>query len=173
MIHMKHKLIFAGILAAVCLIALGFFAASKAVSFPAAIAPASIPGYAGIASDIFGTVPTGTTLALGTSAGTVNVANFYAANSPVNDGGDIVVKATGDYIIVYDPSNSSFWLAITGTPFAAWATVAEQDFLQTLDVSEADACKLSVTEGVIYSPGDPNDAMSFPLSFCSSGALGQ
>ena len=90
----------------------------------------------------------------------------------MDEGGDVIIKETADYLIVYDPSSSRFWLAITGTPFATWQNVAEQDFLRTLDISESEACELYVTSGVIYSPGDPNDGLSFPPSFCDSGAFG-
>ncbi len=134
-------------------------------------APANLPDYIGQTSQIYPNAPTSTYLQLGTSQGVVQVDNFYLANPPVIEGGDLVIKQTPDYDIVYDPLESTFWLSITGNPFATWQTAAEQDFLTTIGVSEADACKLGVTSGVIYSPGNPLDGESFPLSFCSGGAF--
>lgn len=125
------------------------------------------------ASQAYPNLPTGPELSIGTAQGTVSVNNFYAANPPVGDYGTIIIKQTENYLITYDSQTSEFWLAITGTPFATWQTTAEQDFLATLGISKADACKLSVTSGVIYSPGDPNDGKSFPLSFCTAASAFQ
>lgn len=124
------------------------------------------------ASDVYGNTPTGAQFSIGTAGGTVLVNNFYLSNPPVVDGGTIVIKQTPNYAITYDPETSEFWLAIMGTPFATWQSAAEQDFLATLGVSKTDACKLDVTSGVVYSPGDPNDGKDFPLSFCVTGAFG-
>lgn len=143
---------------------------STASQFPPAVSSSTLPDYLGSVTDVFGSYPSGPTLAIGTPQGTVTVHNFYSADVPVDEVQDLVFKETQDYLMVYDPENSSFWLAITGTPFDAWRTVAEQDFLQTLGITESDACRLYVTEGVIYSAGDPNDGIPFPLTFCSSSA---
>jgi hypothetical protein len=116
-------------------------------------------------------LPTGPYLEIGTPEGTVQINNFYASNPPVDQDGDFLIKQTANYVISYDPLESAFWLGITGSPFATWQSAAEQDFLTTLGVSEADACKLDVTSGVIYSPGNPNDGESLPLSFCVGGAF--
>jgi hypothetical protein len=129
-------------------------------------AAVALPDYLGTASQVFGDVPTSSLLAIGTAKGTVMVDNFYAANPPVVEGGLVVVAMAPNYRIVYDPAYSSFWLAITGTPFETWQAVAEQALLSTLRISEADACKLSVTSGILYQSGNPLDGKSFPLSFC-------
>src|ERR1700722_12312914 len=124
-----------------------------------------------LASDIFSNLPTSTYLSIGTASGTVQINNFYLSDPPVDDGGDIVIKQTANYVISYDPTDSSFWIGISSIPFSTWQSPAEQDFLTTIGVSETDACKLSVTEGVVYSANNPDDGMSFPLSFCSGGAF--
>jgi hypothetical protein len=135
--------------------------------------PTNLPDYIGQASEIYSAAPTGTQLSIGTAQGTVSMNNFYTANPPVVDGGTIIIKQTPNYAITYDPNTDEFWLAILGTPFVTWQTAAEQDFLTTLGVSEADACKLDVTSGVVYSPGDPNDGKDFPLSFCGGNSAFQ
>ena len=126
----------------------------------------SLPDYASSASEWFGSIPTGTTLNLGTRQGTVTVNNFYASDPPVDTDGYMIIKITENYYIDYDPINSNFWIGIIGMPFSAWQTIAEQDLLATLGVSQGDACKLTVTEGVIYNPSNPLDGQSVPLSFC-------
>jgi hypothetical protein len=116
---------------------------------------------------VYPDAPTGQTISLGTANGTVRVDNFYAASSTqVGEDGTLIIKQTSDYWFSYDPSDSSFWIAISGTPFAAVQQAAEQDFLTTLGVSKADACKLDVSVGVPYSAGNPLDGQSLPLSFC-------
>jgi hypothetical protein len=132
----------------------------------------TLPDYLGQASDFFGPLPTTASLTIGTAQGAVQVNNFYLSNPPVNQDEDVVIKQAADYYIVYDPSDSNFWLGISGTPFATWRPVAEADFLTTLGINQANACKLSVTSGVIYLPGNPADGQSLPLSFCVSGAFG-
>jgi hypothetical protein len=132
------------------------------------LSASSLPDYLGTASEVFGNNPTGTTLALGTSQGTVTVNNFYASDPPVDMSQYIIIKITQNYLIDYDPVDSSFWIGVSGIPFSAWQSTAEQDFLTTLGISQSDACKLTVVEGVIYDPNNTDDGMSFPLSFCSS-----
>jgi hypothetical protein len=136
---------------------------------PAASVGSSTPV---LASAVWNNLPTSTTIVIGTAKGGVSVKNFYLANPPTDSDGDVVLKQTQNYVIVYNPLDSSFWLGITGSPFATWQNTAEQDFLTTLGISQSDACKLDVTSGVIYSPNNPNDGKSFPLSFCTaSGAF--
>jgi len=136
-----------------------------------AVGTSTTAGTASNASDVYGVPPTGAQFSIGTPQGTVTVNNFYLANPPVVEGGTIIIKQAQNYAITYDPATSEFWLAITGTPFTTARAAAEQDFLATLGISKADACKLSVTSGIVYSPGDPNDGKSFPLSFCATGAF--
>lgn len=140
--------------------------AGATLQFPPAVPSSTLPDYLGSVSDIFGTYPTGPTLAIGTPQGIVSIRNIYSADMPVNEVQDLVFKETQDYLMVYNPLNSHFWIAITGSPFATWRAVAEKDFLVTLGISETDACRLSVTEGVIYSAGNPNDGLSFPMTSC-------
>lgn len=153
----------------------GTVTTNQAGALPAPTANSSaysdLPDYIGQASRIYASAPTGTYLQLGTSQGIVQVNNFYLANPPVVDGGDIVIKQTPNYTIVYDPIESTFWLGVTGSPFATWQNAAQQDFLTTLGVSEAGACKLDVASGVVYSPGNPDDGQDFPLTFCEGGAF--
>jgi hypothetical protein len=149
----------------------GSMAPSTTYSFPPAVSSSTLPDYLGSVSDVFGTFPTGPTLDIGTPTGVVTINNVYASDTPVNIVQDVVFKETQDYLMVYDPSDSSFWIAVTvPNSFSTWQPVAEQDFLQTLGVSTTDACKLNVVEGVIYSAGDPDDGKSFSLSFCGASS---
>jgi len=121
----------------------------------------------GTASQILRGLPTGQTFTIGTSRGSVEVRNFYLLNPVVVEGGSVVLKQTQNYSIVYDYLDSSFWLAISGIPFTTWQPVAEQDFLNILNISKDDACKLNVSSGVYYDQQNPLSGKSFPLSFCN------
>lgn len=131
----------------------------------------TLADYTAQASDVYGSLPTGTYLKLGTPKGIVQVNNFYLSNPPVVEGGILVIKQTQNYFISYDPTEGSFWLGITGSPFSTWQQAAEQDFLSTLGISATNACKLSVTSGVVYSPGNALDGESVPLSICGNSAF--
>ncbi len=125
------------------------------------------------ASAVFNNLPTSTYISLGTTKGIVQINNFYLLNPTVDDGGDVVIKQTQNYSIVYDPTDSSFWLGISSNPFATWQAAAEQDFMATLGISSSSACKLDVTSGVIYSPNNPLNGKSIPLSFCQNNGAFQ
>lgn len=132
----------------------------------------SLPDYLDTTANVFGTTstPSGATFQIGTAQGAVTVNNFYNANPPVDTSQYMVIKITQNYLIDYDPTDSSFWIGVSGMPFTAWQSTAEQDLLATLGVSQSDACKLDVVEGVIYSANNPDDGMSFPMSACGTPA---
>jgi len=118
-------------------------------------------------ASVYPNAPTEQYLSLGTANGIVRANNFYAASSTqVGTDGVLIIKQTPDYWFTYDPSDSSFWIAISGAPFATVRAAAEQDFLATLGVSQADACKLDLSVGVPYSAGNPMNGQSLPPSFC-------
>ena len=167
----KNSIIFILFLLIAAAGVLYFFSHPKISSAQAGspVLPASsIPDYLANASVVFGNNPTGTTLQIGTSQGTVTINNFYDSDPPVDASQYIVLKYTQYYLIDYDPTDSSFWIGVISIPFSVWQSTAEQDLLTTLGISQSDACKLAVTEGVIYDPTNPDDGMSFPLSFCGS-----
>ena len=117
-------------------------------------------------SNVIKNTPQGTFLTIGTSKGNVQVNNFYTTNPPINSDGDIILGTTSDYTIVYTVPDSSFSIQISGS-FDATRPNAENAFLSVLGISQADACKLKVTEGVPYSTTNPLSGKSFSLSFCN------
>jgi hypothetical protein len=145
---------------------------AQATSTNPVLPASSLPDYLGTTSYVFGTTstPTGATFQIGTAQGEVTVNNFYNADPPVDTSQYMIIKITQNYLIDYDPTDSSFWIGVSGIPFTAWQSTAEQDFLTTLGVSQSDACKLNVVEGIIYSANNPDDGMSFPMSFCGTPA---
>ncbi|HVN26585.1 MAG TPA: hypothetical protein VMT99_02965 [Candidatus Paceibacterota bacterium] len=118
-------------------------------------------------SQAYPDAPTTDRISIGTAAGIVQVANFYeASGTTVGDDGVLVISRGAGYWITYDPSDSSFWVAVSGTPFESVRQAAEADFLAALGVSRGDACKLAVSVGAPYAAGSALNGQSFPLSFC-------
>ncbi len=181
--HMKLRIIFivVGIVAVVVIIGLAtlYFAGPGSggstgmagqSQAPSVGTGAATSGTGGTGStpiaEVYPSAPTGMFFGIGTPKGVVEVKNFYNPSSTVGEDGTIIIKQTPDYWFAYNPQDSSFWVAVSGTPFAVVRQAAEADFIVTLGVSQADACKLNVSVGVPYSAGNPLNGQSFPLGFC-------
>ncbi len=122
-------------------------------------------------SSTLAAAPTGSTFQIGTPQGSVTVNNIYTSNDYITlDGQTIVIAQSGDYSIVYNVGDSSFVIALTLVPGSLQAArdAAESVFLQKLGISENDACKLNVNEGVTEK-GSPYYGQSLGLSFCGVG----
>ncbi len=113
--------------------------------------------------------PTGTTITLGTSQGSVVTDNFYnTADYITQDQQTVVMNQTSTYSIVYNVSDSSFIITILAEPLEANRQLAEAAFLKSLKISEQSACKLNVYEAVPASVSDQASGKPFPLSFCGT-----
>ena len=114
-------------------------------------------------------VPAGNTIEVGTPSGSVVVNNFYRnAAYLAADEHTVVIRQAPDYDIVYDVPDSHFVINLFLKPLKDARRAAEAAFLKTLNVSEQDACKLTVHEFVtglasrIYLVGPTS------LSFCTA-----
>lgn len=114
--------------------------------------------------------PTGSTFQIGTPQGIVTVDNFYKTMDYITTDNETVVLAeSDDYSDVYVRAGSSFIITLTVVTSSLQDVrdAAEAAFMSQLGISESDACKLDVDEGVTDQDsqyyGD-----SFGLSFCSS-----
>lgn len=127
------------------------------------------PDYIGPVSQIYQNPPVGDVIYINTSLGTVPVKNFYLPGSQVVEGGNIVFKQGGGYWFTYDPVDDGFWIAINDVSFEAKRQIAEQDFLITLGINRADACKLNVLVGAPYNPQNSLNNKLTSISFCLPG----
>ncbi len=166
---MKKTLVIIIIIAAVVLIALGVYLWLRTRTTPAEVGTTgSLPVVSGTISTAF---PTSTTLTLGTSDGNVTIKNFYNNASYITqDQQAVVIQENVQYTIVYNVGDSSFVISLLSTPLEAARQAAESAFLSALGISEQDACKLEVYEGVPISISDEYPGESFPLSFCGGPA---
>ena len=113
------------------------------------------------------TFPTENLISIGTSRGVVQVRNFYTLGEETEEASSIVVRSGPTYSIIYDTLLSSFWIALQPESFETERGQAEQEFLNTLEISREDACKLDVSVGVFYTSGDSRSGRNYPLSFCA------
>lgn len=105
------------------------------------------------------TIPAGDTIAIGTSVGNVIMNNFYKSADYIDqEQKAVVIQQASTYNIIYNISDSSFAIAITGTPFDTVREQAESAFLQKLGISQQDACKLQVW---VFKPGQTGTRLSF------------
>jgi hypothetical protein len=114
-------------------------------------------------------VPTGDTIAIGTSQGTVVMKNFYKNAAIVSaDGSGALINDDHAYNISYSTYDSSFSISLLQTPVAVARTQAEAAFLQNLGISKEDACKLKVTVEVPIGVDPQNAGINLGLSFCNN-----
>lgn len=143
---------------------------------PHTIAEQLISGLGGTPSSVASpiNIPAGNSIAIGTSRGSVAMNNFYKnADYIAQDQQAVVIQQTATYALVYNVSDSSFALTVFSTPFEIVRQAAENAFLSTLNISEQDACKLSVYEGVSGDMPDQYIGKTLPLSFCAASTFNQ
>lgn len=99
-------------------------------------------------------------------AGGSVIKNFYNDERKVSPKGDVVITETSSYTIFYFKSDDSFLLSITTSPFEENRVVAENDFLQQLEIDEDKACRLDVatTTPAFANPDEAGN--NWPLTFC-------
>ncbi len=104
-----------------------------------------------------------------TDKGGVTVKNFYKIAVKIWEGGQYLIKEKGDYGLYYYQQSGRFEIGISSrskSDFYIKKSIAEQDLINTLGVTEAEACKLLVTIGSTNIGDESIDGQIFPLSFC-------
>ncbi|TAK95555.1 hypothetical protein EPO05_03825 [Patescibacteria group bacterium] len=107
------------------------------------------------------------------AGGEVKVNDPRSNPSAVLSPQDVVVKKTNRYeILYYAYQEESFLISITdGVDPQGARAVAEKDFLTTLGVNEADACKLNVSLTVPRYANQELAGVDYGLSFCPNGKM--
>ncbi|MEI7425407.1 MAG: hypothetical protein WCK16_00580 [Candidatus Moraniibacteriota bacterium] len=78
-------------------------------------------------------------------------------------------KENANYSIDYYPQDQGFIIAILNTDIQLARDMAEKDLLTTLNISQADACKLKVSLGVPFDVNENASGINYRLSFCPNG----
>lgn len=113
-------------------------------------------------------IPSGDTVTIGTTKGSVIMNNFYKSALYIDQGqGAVVIQQTSTYSIIYNIPDSSFGvIIIPSSGSETGRQMAETAFLSTLNISEKDACKLTVYESITGGISGQQAGGSLPLSFC-------
>jgi len=84
---------------------------------------------------------------------------------------DTLAKSTPDYDIVFFDinNNKSFLISIKSPDIESARKKAEFAFLQTLGISQSQACQLTVSLTVPYSVNQLASGSDYGLSFCPNG----
>jgi len=104
-----------------------------------------------------------------TPAGEVVINNIYKdAINTYSDGG-VSFKNNNDYYIAYYPQDQGFIITIENQDIQTARQKAEADFVQTLGITQQQACQLRVSLGVPVSINEQASGGNYGLSFCPNG----
>jgi len=106
-------------------------------------------------------------LIIPTSQGDVKINNIY--RNPVSSFDGVSFKETSDYQLLYFPETKTFNITILNPDIQKARDEAEKNFLETLGISEEDACKLNVNLQVFFQASEKAAGQNFGLSFCPNG----
>jgi hypothetical protein len=98
--------------------------------------------------------------------GDVTVSDFYKNAVDVSDSGDVLLVETPEFSISYVAAYEKFIITLDDPYFVETRTSAEQSFLNILNVSETEACKLEVEETVPIFLENEYAGGVYYLSFC-------
>lgn len=92
--------------------------------------------------------------------------NFESIGSGVYISDERKLGNDSGFSVAYFEEDGSFAISLTGKPFALYHEKASRYLLDTLKISEAEACTLNVYVGVTYDTDPSLSGKNFGLSFC-------
>lgn len=93
--------------------------------------------------------------------------DFFQTSKVVGSSSDIaIIENQENYTIVYLQKFNQFLITILLFPFTTNRAVAEQKFIEILNITKEDACRLSVSVTTTQSVNRELAGKEFPLSFC-------
>ncbi|MFA5360206.1 MAG: hypothetical protein WC349_04600 [Patescibacteria group bacterium] len=98
----------------------------------------------------------------------IKINNIYKNSIEKFDSG-VEFKKNPDYLIDYYAPDQSFIIVITNPNIAEIRKKAEKDFLDTLNINQEQACKLTISVGVPFSVNENAAGINYGLSFCPDG----
>jgi hypothetical protein len=124
-----------------------------------------------VASPIAAPPISGPTLTVPAKGGSLPVSDFTKHPTSRVLGDTTVIKQNDNYSIVYFSVDQSFLITILAEPVQANREAAEQEFLNNLQISQADACKLTVSLAVPAGVSEALAGQNYGLSFCPNGQV--
>lgn len=96
----------------------------------------------------------------------VEINNIYISPVKINPEKDVLLIDNKDYQIGYLALFKKFTITIYSSNFETTRKIAEEEFLNKLEINKEEACKLEVEVNPSNSTTDQFAGKSFPLSFC-------
>ena len=96
----------------------------------------------------------------------IETENFYKSAVNIAETGDATIIKRGNFEIVFVPEYSQFIISVLATPFGIHRSLAEQEFINNLGISQEEACRLNVTVGTPYFANPEVAGIAYGLSFC-------
>lgn len=96
----------------------------------------------------------------------IKVNNIYKDARDRTQTGDVDFSSSPNYSITYLPKYSEFIITIYQLPFEENRILAEKEFIKKLDISQQQACLMTVSISVPFSVDPEQSGIKFPLSFC-------
>lgn len=113
--------------------------------------------------------PTDPYIELKTKKGKVKINNIYTNPLENLSQSGITFLENDNYSADFYPQDQGFLLVIKDSDVQSARDMLEKDFLETLGISEEDACKLKVSLSVPYSVNKELAGGEYGLSFCPNG----
>jgi hypothetical protein len=104
-----------------------------------------------------------------TSKGDVDVQNIYKNSLGDLSQSGVAFEDNDEYYIAYYPEDQGFIIALESPNIQNARTDAEKDFLDTLGITQEQACKLKVSLTVPMSVNAKAAGGNYGLSFCPDG----
>lgn len=99
----------------------------------------------------------------------VLVNDFFQLAKHTNKSGDVLFVDTEKYQILYLGKYNKFLISILSSPFLEIKKEAEGDFIKTLGVNQADACRLPVETTTPFFANPDYSGAIYTLGFCQTG----
>jgi len=99
----------------------------------------------------------------------IKVNDVYKNPVEIFPNSDVEYKKTADYYFDYYANNQLFVITLTNRDIKTARENAEKDFLNTLQISKEQACKLNIQLGVPFSINEAAAGKNYGLSFCPNG----
>jgi hypothetical protein len=105
-----------------------------------------------------------------TDQGEIKVNNFYKLTGaqPLSDDG-VNFKNSSYYYMAYYPNQQGFLISILDMDIEKARQIAEDDFVQALNITKDQACMLNVSLTVSPEAGEKARGGNYRLSFCQNG----
>lgn len=97
----------------------------------------------------------------------IETSNFYKTAPKIDKSGDVYIKNDpSTYQILYVSKFDQFLISILSSPFETVRLEAEQSFINSLEITEQEACSLNVSITTPSFVNSDESGKSYKLSFC-------